>query len=75
MEKMMVEELNLHYGSFHALKNINLPIPEHKITAFIIANLHEIAKLLFCSLFKDVLKNNKMSLLRQRRLNDHHAFP
>lgn len=35
MDKMMVEELNLHYGSFHALKNINLPIPEHKITAFI----------------------------------------
>ncbi len=35
MDKMMVEELNLHYGSFHALKNINLPIAEHKITAFI----------------------------------------
>ena len=35
MDKMKVEELNLHYGSFHALKNINLPIPEHKITAFI----------------------------------------
>ena len=35
MDKMKVEELNLHYGSFHALKNINLPIPEHRITAFI----------------------------------------
>lgn len=35
MEKMKVEDLNLHYGSFHALKDINLPIPEHKITAFI----------------------------------------
>lgn len=35
MEKMKVEGLNLHYGSFHALKDINLPIPEHKITAFI----------------------------------------
>lgn len=35
MEKMKVEDLNLHYGSFHALKDISLPIPEHKITAFI----------------------------------------
>lgn len=32
---MNVQDLNLHYGSFHALKNINLPIPEKKITAFI----------------------------------------
>ena len=35
MDKMNVQDLNLHYGSFHALKNINLPIPEKKITAFI----------------------------------------
>ena len=27
--------LNLHYGDFHALKNINIDIPEKKITAFI----------------------------------------
>ena len=35
MDKIKVEDLNLHYSSFHALKNINLPIPENKITAFI----------------------------------------
>lgn len=35
MEKMKVEDLNLYYGSFHALKDISLPVPEHKITAFI----------------------------------------
>ncbi len=35
MDKITVENLNLYYGDFHALKNINLKIPEHKITAFI----------------------------------------
>ena len=35
MDKITVENLNLYYGDFHALKNINLRIPEHKITAFI----------------------------------------
>ncbi len=29
------KELNLHYGEFHALKNINIDIPENEITAFI----------------------------------------
>ena len=28
-------DLNFHYGSFHALKGINLEIPENKVTAFI----------------------------------------
>ncbi len=28
-------DLNLHYGTFHALKNINMDIPEKQITAFI----------------------------------------
>ena len=35
MDKITVENLNLYYGDFHALKNINLKIPERKITAFI----------------------------------------
>ena len=35
MDKITIENLNLYYGDFHALKNINLKIPEHKITAFI----------------------------------------
>jgi phosphate transport system ATP-binding protein len=30
-----VDQLNLHYGSKHALKNISLRIPEKKVTAFI----------------------------------------
>ena len=30
-----IRNLNLHYGSFHALKNVNLDIPEKQITAFI----------------------------------------
>ena len=35
MDKIQIENLNLYYGDFHALKNINLRIPEKKITAFI----------------------------------------
>lgn len=33
--KFKVKDLNLYYGDFHALKNINMEIPEHQITAFI----------------------------------------
>ena len=33
--KISVKNLNFYYGKFHALKNINLDIPEHKVTAFI----------------------------------------
>jgi phosphate transport system ATP-binding protein len=33
--KMKINHLNFYYGNFHALKNINLDIPEGKVTAFI----------------------------------------
>ena len=33
--KITVEDLNLHYGENHALKNVNMEIREHAITAFI----------------------------------------
>lgn len=33
--KFDIEKLNLYYGAFHALKDINMQIDEHKITAFI----------------------------------------
>jgi phosphate transport system ATP-binding protein len=33
--KISVRNLDFHYGRFHALKNINLDIPERKVTAFI----------------------------------------
>lgn len=35
MEKIKIQNMNLFYGSFHALKNVNLNIFEHEITAFI----------------------------------------
>ena len=35
MSKIEITNLNLHYGSFHALKNIDLDIHEKEITAFI----------------------------------------
>lgn len=35
MEKFVIENLNLHYGTFHALKEINIKIPEKEVTAFI----------------------------------------
>ncbi|WP_242674369.1 phosphate ABC transporter ATP-binding protein PstB [Marinobacter halodurans] len=33
--KITVRDLNFHYGKFHALKDINIRIPEKKVTAFI----------------------------------------
>lgn len=33
--KFDIEKLNLHYGAFHALKDINMQISAHEITAFI----------------------------------------
>jgi len=33
--KLTVRDLNFYYGKFHALKNINLDIPQNKVTAFI----------------------------------------
>ena len=33
--KIAVRQFNFHYGSFHALKNINLDIPAHQVAAFI----------------------------------------
>ena len=35
MTKFKIEDLDLHYGDFKALKNINIEIPEKKVTAFI----------------------------------------
>lgn len=35
MDKITIENLDLHYGDNHALHNINLHIPSHEITAFI----------------------------------------
>ncbi|MBI3383263.1 MAG: phosphate ABC transporter ATP-binding protein PstB [Aquabacterium sp.] len=33
--KLAVRNLNFYYGKFHALKNVNMELPEHKVTAFI----------------------------------------
>ena len=33
--KVSIQNLNLYYGDFHALKNISLEIPQNKVTAFI----------------------------------------
>lgn len=35
MDKIKIKNLNLYYGTFQALKNINLDIPDRKITSFI----------------------------------------
>lgn len=35
MANFSIKNLNLYYGEFHALKNINLEIPDKQITAFI----------------------------------------
>ena len=33
--KISVKNLNFYYGKFHALKGINMEIPENQVTAFI----------------------------------------
>jgi len=33
--KIQVNNLNFHYGNFHALRNVNMSIAENKVTAFI----------------------------------------
>ncbi len=33
--KMTIHNMDLHYGSFHALKNINMELPVHEVSAFI----------------------------------------
>jgi len=33
--KILIKDLNFYYGKFHALKQVNLDIPEKKVTAFI----------------------------------------
>ena len=35
MNKFTIENLDLYYGKFHALKGINLNLPAHQVTAFI----------------------------------------
>ncbi|NBH82739.1 ATP-binding cassette domain-containing protein [bacterium C-53] len=35
MAKFETEKLNLYYGSFQALKKIDMEIPEHEATTFI----------------------------------------
>ncbi len=35
VSKLVVRDLNFYYGKFQALKNINLTVPEKKVTAFI----------------------------------------
>ena len=35
MDKIKIENLDLYYGDFHALKSINLNLPANEITAFI----------------------------------------
>lgn len=35
MDKITIKDVNLHYGSFHALKGVSLNIPAKEITAFI----------------------------------------
>ena len=42
MSKISIKNLDLYYGDFKALKNINLEIEENKITAFITVRLRKI---------------------------------
>ena len=38
--KMNIQNVDLYYGKFQALKNISLDIPENEITALILSLIH-----------------------------------
>lgn len=40
MSKISIQDLNLYYGNFHALKTINLEIEPNQVTAFILSLIH-----------------------------------
>ena len=35
MDKFTIENMNLYYGKFHALKDVNIRMKKNRITAFI----------------------------------------
>lgn len=35
MDKFTIKDLNLYYGDFHGLKDIDLNLPANEVTAFI----------------------------------------
>ena len=35
MGKIDIQDVNLYYGNFHALKSVNLSLPEKQISAYI----------------------------------------
>ena len=43
-DKIVIEHLNLWYGSFQALKDINLRLPANEITAFIRSEERRVGK-------------------------------
>lgn len=53
-----VRNLNFYYGKFHGLKNINMNVAEHKVTAFIeplvAENLHCCEHLTGCTAYTQV---------------------
>ena len=81
MSKISIKDMNLHYGDFHALKDVNLEIEENKITAFIgpsgcgkstllksINRMNDLVEgcKIDGELLLDIYKNMDVNLLRKR---------
>ena len=77
MEKISIKNLDLHYGDFQALKNVNLDIEENKITAFIgpsgcgkstlLKSLNRMNDLVEgCKITGEIYGNMDVNLLRKR---------
>ena len=77
MDKFEVKNMDLYYGSFHALKNINIAIPEKEITAFIgpsgcgkstfLKSLNRMNDLVEgCCISGDILDKRDVNVLRKR---------
>ena len=38
--KLELNDVNIYYGDFHAVQNVNLNIPPKAVTAFILSLIH-----------------------------------
>ena len=59
MSKLSIQNIDLYYGDFKALKNINMEIEENKITAFI--GPHVLSRRFFCLCLEIFLQWNQQA--------------
>ena len=64
--KIQISNLDLFYGNFQALKNINIEIPEKRVTAFGLRQEHSAQDLKQNERFSGGLPHNRQSDIGRR---------